>query len=129
MDEDNPPDECASKRSYPEAVSNVHIFLAKIGFATVIVFLGTCFEALNEAVILTLPLYSIFYCCHGGKRSSQACFPSVQAFPQYVSGRYLTFCYSSALSFDSIKRHNHFWWRTSEFSDLTLIYQSFNSFF
>ena len=29
------------------------------------------------------------------------------------------------LSFDSIKRHNHFWWGTSEFSDLILIYQYF----
>jgi hypothetical protein len=36
-DEDNPPDERASERSRPEAVSNVPV---KIGFAVVILFLG-----------------------------------------------------------------------------------------
>ena len=40
MDEDNPPDECASEKSRSETVSNVHIVPAKIGFAVVIVFLG-----------------------------------------------------------------------------------------
>ena len=39
-DEDNPPDERASERSRPEAVSNVHAVPAKIGIAVVIVFLG-----------------------------------------------------------------------------------------
>ena len=38
--ENNPPEERASERSRPEAVSKVHIVPAKIGFAVVVVFLG-----------------------------------------------------------------------------------------
>lgn len=111
-DEDNPPDERASQRSRPEAVSNT-----KIGFAVVIVFLGMFLKDRVKPAIITIPQYSIFHCCHGRKCSSQVCPPCVQAFPKHVSGRYITFYCSSALS-DSNIRDNHFWRGTSEFSDL-----------
>ena len=35
----------------------------------------------------------------------------------YLAGTFTFYCFS-AISFDSNKRDNHFWWGTSEFSDL-----------
>ena len=118
-DEGNLPDERASEKSRPEAVSNAHTVPAKIGLAIVIIFLGMSSKDQVEPAIVTIPLSSIFHCCHGRKRRSQVCLPCVQAFPKYVFGRYFTFYCSSAFSFDFNKRDNHFWWRTREFSDLT----------
>ena len=114
-DEDNLPDERASERLRPEAVSNVHTVPAKIGFAIVIIFLGMSSKDQVEPAIVMIPQYSVFHCCHGRKRRSQVCLPCVQAFPKHVSGRYFTFYCSSAPIPDSNKRDNHFWWRTSEF--------------
>jgi hypothetical protein len=71
-DEENLPDERASERSRPEAVSNVP---AKIGLAIVIIFLGMFLKDQVERAIITIPRYSIFHCCHGCKRSSQICLP------------------------------------------------------
>ena len=50
-----------------------------------------------------IPYFPQFPDGHGCKRWSQVCLPCIQAFLQYVSGRYLTFYCSSAFSFDSIK--------------------------